>query len=370
MLVFDKDEVKSKLNLEDIYNLLDEWGGNPEYTEFGIVSTTICHNPAGEGSKKLYFYENSNLFKCYTGCDESIFDIFQLAIKVFDIQKNKKIDLNDAVRYIAAKHGFGGRLEETPEESDIEEDWEILSNYNRIQSIDIGEKKEIVLKEYDDVILTRFNYDLKIKPWLNEGITQEVMKKAKIGYYPGGEQITIPHFDVNGRFIGLRGRTLNEEEGKLYGKYRPLRVNRQLYNHPLGMNLYNLNDSKKNIKIIKKAIIFEGEKSVLKYASYFGLENNISVACCGSSLSAYQIQLLMECGVEEIIVAFDRQFQEIGDKEFKHLKANIIKLNSKYKNNVNMSFIFDKKMLTGYKDAPIDLGPDIFLQLFKERIFL
>ena len=79
-----------------------------------------------------------------------------------------------------------------------------------------------------------------------------------------------------------------------------------MYNHPLGMNLYNLNNSKDAIKIIKKAIVFEGEKSTLLYKSYFGLDNDISVACCGSSLSAYQIQLLVEHGAEEIIVAFDR----------------------------------------------------------------
>ena len=83
------------------------------------------------------------------------------------------------------------------------------------------------------------------------------------------------------------------------------------------MNLYGLNWSKDAIKTIKKAIVFESEKSVLKYASYFGWENNMSVACCGSSVSAYQIPLLMDAGAEEIIIAFDRQFQEIGDKEFK-----------------------------------------------------
>lgn len=29
------------------------------------------------------------------------------------------------------------------------------------------------------------------------------------------------------------------------------------------------------------------EKSVLKYQSYFGIENNIAVACCGSNLSVH-----------------------------------------------------------------------------------
>ena len=70
MLVFDKGEIRSSLTTDDIFNLLHEWGADPEYTNFGILSATICHNIPGEGSKKLYFYENSNLFHCYTGCSE------------------------------------------------------------------------------------------------------------------------------------------------------------------------------------------------------------------------------------------------------------------------------------------------------------
>ena len=112
------------------------------------------------------------------------------------------------------------------------------------------------------------------------------------------------------------------------------------------------------------------EKSCLLYKSYFGLENDISVACCGSSLSSFQVQQLMDAGAEEIIIAFDRQFKEVGDEEFKHVKRNLLKLRNKYKNYVNISFIFDKKMITGYKDSPIDCGKDIFLHLFKERIIL
>ena len=369
MLVFDKSEIKNLLNIEDIFNLLYEWGGDPEYTSFGILSATICHNAPGEGSKKLYYYSNSTLFHCYTGCSDPSFDIFELVIKVFEIQHNKKVDLNEAVRYIAMRQGYSGRIEDALEEEGLE-DWSILSNYNRIQNIEIGEKKNIVLKEYDDIILSRFNYKIKIAPWIKENISQEVIEKAKIGFYPGGDQITIPHFDADGRFIGVRGRTLCQQECELYGKYRPLKVNQVLYNHPLGMNLYGLNWSKEAIGIIKKAIIFESEKSCLLYASYFGWENNISVACCGSSVSAYQIQLLVEAGAEEIIIAFDRQFQEIGDNEFKKLKANLLKLHERYKNFVKISFIFDSKMLTDYKDSPIDCGPEIFLQLFKNRIIL
>jgi len=87
----------------------------------------------------------------------------------------------------------------------------------------------------------------------------------------------------------LRGRSLSEEDAQLYGKYRPIRVNNTIYNHPLGMNLYNLNNSRFNISKIKKAIIFESEKSTLLYQTYFGFDNDISTACCGSNISAYQM---------------------------------------------------------------------------------
>ena len=97
---------------------------------------------------------------------------------------------------------------------------------------------------------------------------------------------------------------------------------------------------------------------------------DITFACCGSSLSAFQVQQLLDAGAQEIIIAFDRQFQEIGDDEFKHLKSNLLKIKEKYHKDAIISFIFDKKMITDYKASPIDHGPDIFMKLFKERLIL
>ena len=331
MLVFDKLKIREALTDENVFDLLQEWGGDPSYDTYGFVSTTICHNPPGEGSRKLYYYTNTGLFRCYTGCD-SYFDIFELVSKVAKIQWDKDFDLNDAVRWVAQKFGFSGDHEDRPEDEDLD-DWKYLANYERIQDISLKDNS-VLLKVYENDILERFNYKVKI------------------------------------RFVGLRGRTVCEEEGERYGKYRPMRVNGIQYNHPLGMNLYNFNNSKDNIKLMKKAIIFEGEKSTLLYQSYFGLQNDISVACCGSSVSAHQMQLLLDAGAEEIIIAFDRQFQEIGDTEFKHLKKNLLKLRDKYKTYATISFIFDKNKTTGYKSSPIDEGPEKFLNLFKERIVL
>lgn len=368
MIDYDKSKVREALTSQQIFDLLIEFGGDPTWTTFGIVSATICHNKPGEGSKKLYYYFNTGLFRCYTGCDSS-FDIFELVVKVFKIQQNQEFDLNDAVRWVAMHFGILNYIDSSISKNEME-DWKILANYKRIQELQPKEQKVFDLKAYNTTILDRMNYHLRLRPWLDEGISQEVLEQAHIGFYPGGDQITIPHYDVDGHFIGLRGRTLCQKEGELFGKYRPIRINQKLYNHPLGMNLYGLNWSKDAIGAIKKAIVFEGEKSFLLYATYFGWENNISVACCGSSLSNYQIELLKKAGAEEVIIAFDRQFKEIGDDEFKHLKRNLIHLGNKYKNDIMVSCIFDKNMITGYKDSPIDCGKEKFLQLFKERIIL
>lgn len=258
MLIFDKQEIRDFLSEDNMMDLLQEFGGDPERTKFGIICTTICHNPPGDGSRKLYWYSNTGLFRCYTGCDEPIFDIFELVIKVMNIQHHIDMDLNEAVRWVASKFGFVGRNEEAGPEDRLD-DWTFLANYDRIQ--DIKEKSNhVILKEYNTNILNNLDYNIKITPWLNEGITQEVLNQAQIGFYLGGDQITIPHFDKDGRFIGLRGRAICAEEAEHYGKYRPLCINKIQYNHPLGMNLYNLNNSKKAINILEKAIVFEGER--------------------------------------------------------------------------------------------------------------
>ena len=59
--------------------------------------------------------------------------------------------------------------------------------------------------------------------------------------------------------IGIRERTLIKEEEN-NGKYKPAIINGIMCRHPLGFNLYNLNNSKDNIKNIKKVFVFEGKR--------------------------------------------------------------------------------------------------------------
>ena len=157
MINFDKQEIKEQLDTSDIFDLLLEWGGDPQYSSTGIISRTIDHNPAGEGSFKLYYYENSGLFTSYTAGDDS-FDIFELTIKVFDIQKHQQIDLNEAIRFIAFRFGISGSL--ILNETGKLEDWDIFSKYEKIQQFE-PKKYDIKLNSYDKDILRIFNYNIK-----------------------------------------------------------------------------------------------------------------------------------------------------------------------------------------------------------------
>lgn len=361
---YDKQKLKEQLTHEQIYELLDYFGGNPTYQSNCITSDTICHNMPNEGSHKLYYYFNSNLFRCFTHCEDA-FDIFELVIKIKKLREEIEWQLYDAMDFIASFFGFEGV---TPEENKekLSNYWESFNRYNEINNTII---QPSILKEYATDILNKFSY-LRIKRWEDEFILPEVTRENKIGYCAATEQITIPHYDINNRLIGIRGRYLIAEDAELYGKYRPLYINKTLYSHPLSLNLYNINNSKDNISKTRTAIIFESEKACLQYRSYFGKENDISVAICGSNLSVFQVKLLESLKTNEIIIALDRQFQEIGDEEFGLLKRKLLGIYNKYKSIMKVTFIFDKCMITPYKASPTDCGKEIFMKLLHERIVL
>ncbi len=368
---YNKDEIKQSLTLEQVSEVVIALGALPPNVKGNMfITDTICHNMPGEGSEKLYYYDNTQLFKCYTDCGE-YFDIFELVQKAMLIQKDLEWELPQCVAWVAEMFGIAGEINGF-EDLGLTDDWSLIKKTNHLQEkIDKMLTGEVnrELKVYNDVILSRLNY-VSVNSWLREGITKDTMQKYGIKYYPKDEKIVIPHWDMDDNLIGIRGRTLIGQEGEWFGKYMPIRINGQMYNHPLSFALYGLNFNKANIQNAKVAIIFEGEKSVMLYDSLFGSENNISVASCGSSISTHQYKLLCDLGVEEIVIAFDRQFKELGDKEFQHHTKSLQQLANKFNKYVKITCMFDKEGLLDYKSSPIDHGKDVFLELFKNRIYL
>ena len=361
---YDLPKIKEELNIEQIKDIVAELGGEPQLQNNILLCKTICH---GGDSHKLYYYENSHLFHCYTGCEEPSFDIFELVRKVKSRELDEEYDLPKAVRYVAQYFGYAPLDKEEQTEQLIDKDLTYIQNFGRINNIEL-ETQIIELKAYDDKFLK--NLPQPHLPWEKEGISREIIEYYNIRYNPKTGGILIPYYDENNRLIGIRERNLVEDQIERYGKYHPAIISGKMFNHPLSFGLYNLNNSKNNIQQIKKVIIFEGEKSCLKYASYFGKENDISVACTGSAIIKYQIDLLLKYNVNEIIIAFDHDFTDINSEEAKKVIRKIKSIHKKFNQIVTLSFLWDKENLLGYKDSPIDKGKDIFLYLFNNRLNL
>lgn len=192
-----------------------------------MVCPTICHNPLHEAqSMKLYWYQNNKIFRCYTECNEAM-SIFKLYQKFMEINEDRIVRDDEAEDYV--KHCLGQIKISKRKTINTEFD---MSKYEFDKIIP-------VLNEYPKSILEYFtSYYHPV--WLKEGITKKAMDKFQIKFSIGQNKIIIPHFDINGRLVGIRGRTLEKKEAEEYGKYRPIQVGDITYTHQLQFNLYGI----------------------------------------------------------------------------------------------------------------------------------
>ena len=207
-----------------------------------------------------------------------------------------------------------------------------------------------------------------MKEWVNENITEDALRKFNIRFDVKGNRMIIPHMREDGQCVGIRVRNFNAKDIER-GKYMPLFYDDNCFSHPLGSSLYGLNISKDNIKKYKKCIVFESEKSCLKYESLYP-DRNISVSICGSNFSNQQKKMLLNLEPQEIVLALDRQYKNEDSEEGRNWKNKIIKNLKNLTDYCQCSFTWDtdENRLLEYKDAPIDRGCEIFERLLKNRI--
>jgi hypothetical protein len=349
----DLQRIRESLTSEQIISIVTELGAN-RYNETNnvIIFPTICHNEdSDEASMKLYYYKDSCMFHCYTECSEN-FDIIDLIKKVYNL-KNIEFDFYSIVNKLANLSSL-----------DFFSETNGKKYINNIATKEI--KTEIELPKYDSKVLEMFRFYPTIE-WLQDGITEETMRKFNIKYYDYRNKVVIPHYDIDNNLIGIRGRSLNKEDIELYGKYTPLKIENIMYSHPLSFNLYGINFNKEDIKKYKKTVIYEGEKSVLLMDQYY--DYNISVASCGSNLNYRQVELLVKhLGVNEITIAYDKEFTNFASKEAENYYSKLRKICLKYSNYCNFYFLFDFNNLLRLKDSPIDKGKEIFEKLMRTRV--
>ena len=350
-------DIIASLTLKDVKNFLESLGVEQiemhEDKQY-IVCPTICHNPVNEAeSMKLYWYQNNKIFRCYTECDEAM-SIFELYKKYMALNYYP-ITIEEAENYIKQ---FLRHIVITEKKTDS---YEInAEKYKFTANIP-------TLEEYSKVILDYFT-EYYHPTWLRDGITKESMRKFQIKFSLGQNKIIIPHFDIDGRLIGIRGRALEKKEIEEFGKYRPIQIGKKLYTYPLQFNLYGIYEHKDGIKKRRSAIIAEAEKSVMLDDGYYHELSNC-VACCGSTFNKYHISLLTDIlGANEIIIAFDKEYEDWRTPKAKKYREKIEKMCKKYSNQASFSYIWDYDNLLKEKDSPFDRGKETFEYLYKTRV--
>ena len=360
--MIDHERLKQQLTKDDIISILSSLGADAptEDIKGNLVFPTLCHN-AYNGSYKLYYYNNTKLFKCYTECNEA-FDIFEL------IERHKKLldepwKFENSLFYVMDITGYASYFNDDNDSViNLHEhrinDWEFLNRYKKVK------KKTIKLPQYDETILNSYKKYYH-QEWIDEEISIPAMKKFNIRYDVFNNKIIIPHYDIHNQLIGIRGRSLNVEEIEMGYKYMPVKVENFIYSHPVSCNLYGLNFNIETIKKLKKVFIVEGEKSVLKIESYYP-NHNFSVAVCGDKISDFQKELILK-HVDEVIIGFDKESIYAPRKVNPDL-VKIRKIAQKFSPYVQTFIVADKKNLLSIKDSPVDKGQDVLEELMKTKV--
>ena len=346
----DYEKIIEGIDDQAIINLMTELGADRYRDENGyIIFPTICHNEdSAEASMKLYFYKDSKIFMCYT--EDGPLSIFKFLKTYYETRGIDYDWYEDVYKVVLGCSTYKGSDFTSPQK------------YKSIKDKYILPQKQVQLPEYSKGVLDCFIKEYPVE-WLQDGISKTAMDKFNIRFSISQNKIIIPHYDVNGRLVGIRGRALNPDEVETFGKYMPVKIEQTWYTHPLSLNLYGLNFNKENIKKSRVCYTFEAEKSVLLSEDFS--TPNCAVAVCGSSINKYALNILLrECAPAEIILCLDNEEKPGEDKYFDKLYS----ICDKYKNYCNFSFIYDRDGLTRPKDAPVDRGEAIFRELVKKRV--
>ncbi len=348
---YTSEEIINAFGLEEVEKFLQSLGVEDiEVEDDYIVCPTICHNPLDQADNmKLYYYNKTKNFHCYTecSCNFSIVSLYQryMSVNHQDISYGEALDY--LRRFVVVKEHMGPR-----------------PSYDEYAPI--WQKKEdiITLPEYPNTTLDMF-VPFSHPLWEEEDIPAETQKRFDIRFSYEQNKIIIPHRDINGRLVGIRSRAIDEED-LAFGKYRPAQIGQTMFNHQLGFNLYGLWEHRAAIKAFGCAIIYEGEKSVLKDDAFYG-KYSVAVATCGSQLNRFQLALLFrKLFVSNITLAYDKEYDLPFSPEGKAYRQKLIEKCERYKDFANFYYIFDEKGLLDKKDAPCDKGKEV-LEKLKER---
>ena len=350
---FINEVLYGKLTTQDYHNIMRKLGATYNGSRFN----TICHNVDG-GKYNHAFNEDDKYFNCFSECGCS-YSLLSLVKKRRELL-GEPCSTYRSMKWICEQCGIDFNFkEEIKEVNNNIYNWQNLLRYTK-------EHKCSENKIYSNSILTELE-DCIYLPWIDEGITEETQEKYQIKWYNRNQQVVIPVRNVNGDLVGCHCRNTNPDLIADGMKYIPLHMLcGDEYKFQMGLELFGLNYNKVNIEKAKQVILLESPKSVMQFDNFS--MPNICVGMFGMGFSLQKLKLLLNLGVDKFVIALDKQYEEIGNTEYKswEKKVNkIIDIIRPYANEI--AVIWDKDKLLDYKDSPTDKGEDIFIQLWNER---
>jgi hypothetical protein len=367
----DAQQLKAKLTDKNIIQVINNLGGelredNDEY----MIFTSITYDVDANSHKaKLYCYKANYSFVEYHISMET-FDIFEL-VKERQRLLGVKYGFVDCMKFVCSSIG----VDYNSKGFDVKQSDFVNANLKRFTN----PSHKVELQVFDDVILNKFEHWYH-QSWIDDNISIDTMKKYGIMYYDYGNQIIIPCYNQYNQLIGIRARNLDPNVEAKYIPYKDLdwhNGNKGWYKFNVGSTFYGLNHNVQAIQKTKKVIICESEKAVLQGDTYFG-KNNIILGMYGSAMTRQKRDIILELGVDEVIIAIDFDYIEesYSNKElyepltdWEKYENKVYKIADMFKGWCKVSVIIDYNP-EHKKDCATDYGKEKFIKLYKERMMI
>ena len=360
----DRDELLNLMTTEDVIDLLLSFGSDYPTTDQqgNLIFNTICHNGAGNGSHKLWYYVETKSFYCFSSC--GAMSLIDLTMKMLNLTFKETLSFLCDYKGVSAfglneHRGFEIKREEN-------EDLEFLN-------LHLSSVKPVAteLTVYDETILQLF-HPYYPESWCQEGISPMTAERYNIRFCFTRNAAIIPYYNDQGQLIGIRQRNFDPYQLEMGRKYIPTTIEQTSYRYPTSQVFFGLYQNQAFIKKAKEVVLVESEKSVMLYDSYYP-NRSIALAMGGSSLSLAHRKMLLDLKVERVVICLDKDYHpdQLRDKTSEDYKAfvgmirrlkKMVTLLSPYM-TVSVILCFDSQL--DYKDSPLDRGKEVFEALLK-----
>lgn len=284
---------------DDYYEVMDSL----DVPHNGHMFKTCCHNEDLSHAKyNLSLYNKT--FTCFSECNGEKYSLLSLVKKRFELIGESKSTIQ-CMKYICEVCDIPFDFNTKEVEVKRKYNWKYLKKYVK------GHKEEIEEIVYDESVLNMFE-EIYTQEWIDDNISIETMKKYGIKFYIYQCCIIIPCRNIDGELIGIRGRYLRPD---VEHKYFPVTIlDGTQFKFPTNNSIYGLWITQHAIRKHKKVVIGEAEKFTMQCDTYYG-DDNFAVSLYGKAMSEEKKLLLLQLGIEEVILCLDFDYIETHVKD-------------------------------------------------------